>query len=277
MTGPGPEERIQKLEATLRGMEEDGYPAEALAGLKAQISDLKGEVAPQNAPTGDADAPPDPSNFVVPWTPEAEPPSAPSTFVRPWTPDDELPVAPPAAPPTTAPLTKMNLLRSKSEEGYKPAARKPAADPASGGTFVDKLRARINRWTPEQAAADAQRRAEDREAQAQAEIEWAAAEAARLDREQATRETTFATEALTGALRRATDSLRTNTDDLYKWSGKTRRKLIQDTTDERLADVRGKLEAAEAAGAALDVLEQAAAVINQLEAAKVSREKAAGE
>jgi predicted enzyme related to lactoylglutathione lyase len=169
----------------------------------------------------------------------------------------------------------MSTLRSKSEKGYVPPQRTLPTESPSGSTFVDRLRARVNKWTPEQAEADAQRRAEARREAAEADIEYALQQEQRLEEEQQMRLRTFATEALVAAVKRAEEDLGQNTDEKFKWSGKGRRGAIQEATGKLIAELEEKARAAADTGAPATLTEEARAVVARLEAAMASREDTA--
>lgn len=258
-------EKIAKLEATLRGLEEDGYPTEVLAGLQKDIASLKGKPSEEGPSQSNI-------NLVRPWSPDGDPTdkSTETKFVREWSPDvaDAAPLPP--APPTQRIISGINKLRKESEDGYE--VPQPKAPRGLQPSFMDKLRARVNKWTPEQAAADVQRRAEAARELAELEAQEKVRAAERLVEELGKRKKKFAVEALRGAIVRAQRAAHSNAD-LYEWSGSARRKKIRESTSEMIYEVQEKLDEMRGAGGD-EVLEaDARALLKELQLVKESFEE----
>lgn len=249
----GNEQRLAKLQALLRGLEEDGYPPSATANLKAQIAALKGDNSPS------------------PSKPSAES----SGLVRPWTPGAGSPTPMPPPPPSSPTIiggsrvSGMNELRAKTERGY--VTPPPPATAASEG-MLDDLRARVNRWSPERAAEDKKQRAAARQARTKAEAAERKRQGLRLAQQQRDTIATFARDALVAAIKRGNENLKTNTDELFRWSGKQRRKSIFASTAAAIVDVQQKLEEAKLCAAATgELIVEARTLLASLEQVQASR------
>ena len=256
---PEASQKIAKLEDTLQNLKADGYPAEVLATLEQEIQKLKADLSGEESARLPA------------------PSSMDTAFVRPWTPDGDAaevapaPVPAPAPPPPTAPAPRlvsgMNKLRQQSEEGY--VVPQPMAPRGLEPSVFDKLRARINKWTPEQAAADVARRAEEARQVAEFEAKEKALYAQRLADELDARKKTFAAEALAGAIKRAKKAVVANAD-IYEWSGSGRRKAIRESTDKMLEEVQTRLEEVEEVGIEPKLFGEAQEMLQVLQKARAS-------